>query len=91
MRRGEASLVASRTGSTLYLANPSNARSRGNFSAHASTDSGRTWPRSKILYPGLAAYSDACVTANGSLAFLFERDNYRYVSFGTTPALAPAR
>eukprot|EP00729_Bicosta_minor_P007398 gene7398-18685_t len=70
----------------LYFANPSNVKARGNFSVHRSTDGGRTWPASRVLYPGPAAYSDVSTTAGGNdLAFLFERDNYRYIAFGTAP------
>jgi len=70
----------------LYFANPSSAHSRSNFSIHRSLDEGRSWPLSRVLYPGGAAYSDISLTKDGkSLAFLFERDNYAHVSFGTTP------
>jgi sialidase-1 len=83
----EASLLArGGNSSALYFANPSNARSRGNFSVHVSVNGGATWPVSRILYPGPAAYSDLSLTRGGTaLGFIFERDNYRYISFGTTP------
>ena len=42
--------------------------------------------RSGGVVPGAAAYSDLSLARGGTvLGFLFERDNYRHVSFGTTP------
>jgi sialidase-1 len=81
----EASIVASEDRSSLYFGNPSNAAHRGNFSVHRSTNGGVTWPASEILYHGPAAYSDMSLTRDAKLGFLFERDNYRYVSFGAVP------
>jgi sialidase-1 len=82
----EASVVASPDRSTLFFANPSDPKERGNFSIHRSTDGGRSWPASRVLYPGGAAYSDVSLARGGAaLGFLFERDNYRFVAFGTTP------
>ena len=49
---------------------------------HVSSDGGRTWTVSRVLYPGGAAYSDLGFTRAGKLAFLFERDNYNTVAFG---------
>ena len=81
----EASIVADVDRSSLYFGNPSNPRARGNFSVHHSTDGGITWPTSSIIYPGPAAYSDMSTTRDGRLGFLFERNNYRYISFGSVP------
>ena len=71
---------------TVWFANPSNARSRVNFSLHASADQGRTWDRSFVVYPGGSAYSDVAYMPNGSIAVLFEKDNYNTVAFGIVPA-----
>ena len=50
---------------------------------------GRTWPRSTIVYPGDAAYSDMAFTRNGSVAVLFEKgyggNPYVSVAFGVLP------
>ena len=78
----EASLLADPERGALYFGNPSSHR-RENFSLHVSKDGGRTWPSGRVLYPAGAAYSDLSWTRNGSLAFLFERDNYNTVAFGT--------
>ena len=66
-----------------YFGNPSS-HSRANYSVHVSSDGGRTWPTGRALYPGGAAYSDLSFTRGGRLAFLFERNNYAHLAFGTT-------
>lgn len=72
----------------LLFANPSHA-SRLNFSVHASDDGGRTWPRSSVVWPGDAAYSDMAFLRNGSVAVLFEKgfggNPYVSVAFAVVP------
>lgn len=85
----EASLLSDPTrNGTLVFGNPS-AHKRYNFSVHASDDGGRTWPRSTIVYPGDAAYSDMAFTRNGSVAVLFEKGGggfpYASIAFGVLP------
>jgi sialidase-1 len=70
---------------SIFFANPSKARSRVNFSIHRSDDQGRTRDHSYIIYPGGSAYSDLAYTRNGSIAVLFEKDNYNTVAFGVVP------
>ena len=81
----EGSMVGDAASGTLYFANPSNSRHRANFSIHASLDGGNTWPLSQVVYPGGGAYSDMAFTQNGSVAILFEKDNYNTVAFGVVP------
>ncbi len=81
----EASILGEPSSGALYFGNPSNGRSRANFSIHVSHDGGRTWPTSTVVYPGGAAYSDLAFTRNGSLAVLFEKDGYNSVAFGVVP------
>ena len=78
----EASLLGDPDRGLLHFVNPSSHR-RDNLSVHVSSDGGRTWPKSAVLYPNGAAYSDASWTRKRELAFLFERDNYNTVAFGT--------
>jgi len=81
----EGSMVGDAASGTLYFANPSNSRHRANFSIHGSLDGGSTWPLSQVVYPGGGAYSDMAFTRNGSVAVLFEKDNYNTVAFGVVP------
>lgn len=79
----EGSLLSSPSTNKVFFGNPSS-RSRANFSVHTSLDGGRTWPESVVVYPGGAAYSDMTFTRNGSVAVLFEKDNYNTVTFAVT-------
>ena len=46
-----------------------------------SYDEGQTWPVVKVLYAGSAAYSDLVVLSNGVIGCLYERDDYRKITF----------
>lgn len=76
----EGSLVSDAVADRLYFGNPSSSR-RANFSVHRSHDGGLTWPEATVVYPGGSAYSDMTFLRNGSLAVLFEKDNYNTLSF----------
>ena len=82
----EGSVLASPDRTAVYFGNPSNSRSRANYSVHRSIDGGRTWDGGRVVYGGGAAYSDMAFTRNGSLAVLFERDNSAAVSFALVGA-----
>ena len=84
----EASVLGDPGRGVVYFGNPSNARYRANFSVHTSYDGGSSWPESVVVYAGGAAYSDLTFTRNGSVAVLFEKDNYNSVAFGVVPARA---
>ena len=64
------------------------ARYRANFSVHTSYDGGSSWPES-VVYAGGAAYSDLTFTRNGSVAVLFEKDNYNSVALAWCPPGRP--
>jgi N-acetylneuraminic acid mutarotase len=70
----QASLLALSGGQrrSLVFANPaSTARER--LTVRLSDDDGATWPASRIVHQGPAAYSSLSVLADGSVAVLFER------------------
>lgn len=50
---------------------------RSHLQAHFSSDAGRTWPRRKMIFTGLAAYSDIVLLKDGSVLCLFEADGYQ--------------
>lgn len=79
----EGSILSDAAG-RLVFGNPSSSR-RKNYSLHSSLDGGRTWPHSRIVYPGDAAYSDTAFVRNGSVGILFEKDNYNTMSFTVVP------
>ncbi|MBD3376226.1 hypothetical protein GF406_14410 [candidate division KSB1 bacterium] len=53
---------------------------RFNMSVKMSFDDGRSWPISKMIYPGYSAYSTMTSLPNGKIALLFEKDDYRQLS-----------
>jgi len=49
---------------------------RKNLKIFLSYDEGRTWPVSKVLFPGPAAYSSLTVMSDGSIGCLYENGEY---------------
>jgi sialidase-1 len=61
---------------SLLFTNPADPKSRRNLTLRISDDDGKTWPRSLVLYSGSAAYSCLTPLDDGTVACLFEADNY---------------
>lgn len=57
----------------LLFSNPATATGRTQMTVRLSRDGGKTWPVSKLLYAGPAAYSNLIEMADGSLACFYER------------------
>jgi sialidase-1 len=83
----------------LLLANPAVRKGRTQGTVRLSTDDGATWPVSRLLVPGDFAYSCLAVLPDGSVACLYETDNYGRINLarftldwlrggGTSPAAA---
>jgi sialidase-1 len=58
----------------LLFSNPAHAEpgQRRDMTVRMSADEGKTWPVSRVLWPGPAAYSCLAVLPDGTLACLFE-------------------
>jgi len=54
---------------------------RKNLTIRLSYDEGKTWPVAKVLYAGSAAYADLVVLPDGGIGCLYERDEYRKITF----------
>ena len=54
---------------------------RKTMTVRLSYDEGKTWPVAKVLCAGSAAYSDLVVLASGEIGCLYERDDYRKITF----------
>lgn len=54
---------------------------RSHMTIRRSDDDGKTWPVSRLLYEGDAAYSDLVALPDGSVGCLFERDRYKTITF----------
>ena len=61
--------------SRLLFANPNHPRARINMTVRLSYDEGQTWPVSKVIDPGPAAYSDLVVLENMDIGLLYEQGN----------------
>ena len=66
------------------------ARARQNLTVRLSTDDGQTWPVTRVIEPGISAYSDLAAGPNGTVYLLYENggingDQYRskYLTLAT--------
>jgi sialidase-1 len=51
------------------------------MTVRVSFDEGKTWPVSRLIYEGSAAYSNLARLPDGRAGLLFERDGYKKISF----------
>ena len=58
--------------SRLLFSNPAHGNERINMTVRLSYDEGRTWPISKVIYPGPTAYSCLTVLNDHSIGMLYE-------------------
>jgi sialidase-1 len=65
----------------LLFSNPATQSGRTNGMIRLSRDEGKTWPVSRVLYPGGFAYSCLGSLPDGAVGCLFERDGYKTISF----------
>lgn len=67
--------------SRLLFSNPASSQRRHRMTVRLSCDEGRTWPTSKVVYEGSAAYSCLSRLADGKIGLVYERDQYRKITF----------
>ncbi len=60
----------------VLLACAANPARRSHMTVRLSYDECRTWPVSKVVYPGSSAYCDLGVTSDGQILLLYEADAY---------------
>lgn len=68
----------------LLFSNPAHRTERVNMTVRSSPDSGATWPVSRVVHPGPAAYSCLTVLEDGRIGLLFENgadSPYERISF----------
>jgi lysophospholipase L1-like esterase len=70
----------------ILFGNPASSSSRSNFTLRVSPDGGATWPVSRQLYAGSAAYSSICILPDHSIGVLFEKDDYTRITFARVEA-----
>jgi sialidase-1 len=66
--------------SRILFASP-RGKERSQMTVWMSYDEGKTWPIHKLIDPGSAAYSNLIPLANDHIGLLYERDNYRSITF----------
>lgn len=65
--------------SRILFSGPANRTVRATLTLHLSYDEAYTWPVSRVLYPGLSAYSDIAVIGNGdNVALVFENGDQTF-------------
>lgn len=67
--------------SRLLFANPDHPNARYNLTVRLSYDEGQTWPVSKVVDPGPAAYSDLVIQEDGQIGVLYERGNQGGIAY----------
>ena len=60
-------------GDHLVFSNPASRESRCNLTVRLSDSAGGSWPHSRVLHPGPAAYSSLAVLSDGKIVCLYER------------------
>lgn len=70
--------------SRIVFSNPAS-KAREKLALRVSYDEGRTWPVSRELYSGSAAYSCLTRLPGGAIGVLFERDGYGRITFVPVP------
>jgi len=67
--------------SRIIFSNPASQTKRENGVLRISYDEGQSWPSQTDVYPGGFAYSCLTRMQDGRIGVLFERDNYKTISF----------
>jgi sialidase-1 len=65
----------------LVFSNPASRDARRRLTVRQSFDDGKTWPASREIYAGSAAYSCLAQIADDRMGVLFERDDYQKITF----------
>ena len=65
----------------LLFTNTNHASSRQNLTVRMSCDDGQSWPVSKVLDPGAAAYSTIVPLGSDEFGVLYERGNVEHITF----------
>jgi sialidase-1 len=70
----------SRDANLIFFSSP-RGKDRKAMTVWSSRDDGRSWEIHKHVFPGGSAYSNLVVMPNGELGLLYEKDNYKTISF----------
>jgi sialidase-1 len=73
--------LGSREAQMLLFSNTAHETRRVNLTVRLSCDSGRTWPVSKVVEPGLAMYSVMARLTDGTIGLLYENGDAKGITF----------
>ena len=73
--------LGSREAQMLLFSNTAHETRRINLTVRLSCDSGRTWPVSKVVEPGLAMYSVMARLTDGTIGLLYENGDAKGITF----------
>ncbi|NJD11252.1 MAG: exo-alpha-sialidase [Gemmatimonadetes bacterium] len=65
----------------LLFSNTASTTARERLTVRVSCDDGATWAWARVIEPGAAAYSTMVRLSDGTFGILYERDDYRYITF----------
>ncbi len=68
--------------SRILFANPAS-KKRERMTLRMSYDEGKTWAVSRLVHAGSAAYSCLTILPDETIGLLYERDNYKKITFST--------
>ncbi|SCE13057.1 sialidase family protein [Streptomyces sp. OspMP-M43] len=74
---------ASHPQASWLLFSNTDSTARKNLTVKMSCDNGRTWPIRKVVDPGSAAYSTLTRLPDGRLGLLYERADYRHITYSS--------
>lgn len=65
----------------VLFSNPASQQRREKMTLRISPDEGKTWPIARLIYAGSSAYSCLAVLPDATVGCLYERDDYRRITF----------
>jgi sialidase-1 len=75
----------------LLFSNPASREARRQLTVRASFDGGKTWPVTEPIDDGSAAYSCLAMMPDGRIGLLYERDDYKRITFRDFTIEIPTR
>jgi len=76
----QASLI-NHAGNLLLFCNPAVPKGRNHLTVRLSEDEGKTWPHARLVCEGSSAYSSLASLPDGEIGLLYERDDYKHLTF----------
>jgi sialidase-1 len=69
----------------LLFCNPAVPKGRHHLTVRLSDDNGKTWPHGRLACEGSSAYSSLAALPTGEIGLLYERNDYKQLTFTRFP------